>query len=84
MEPDHEQPRDDTMQDPQNAQMLKELHDFFMRPPHEGQPSRATQIDTLLVGVNTGRVIFKSMIFLTGVLIVVAQAWEHVRVFLHR
>lgn len=64
-----------------NAAMLRELYEFFLKPPHEGQPSRAAQIDMLLVGVNTGRLVFKTLLFVAAMLIAVSTTWEHIKHF---
>lgn len=62
--------------------MLRKLHDFFMEPIHEGQPTRAQQLDDILNTVKTGRLTFRAALYLAGALVALSAGWEHLKTWL--
>ena len=61
------------------AQKLDELHDFFMKPPLAGKPSRAQQIDDVLVAVRTGKLSVRALLWSAGALAAVAAAYAQIK-----
>lgn len=59
--------------------MLKELHDFWMKPSRKGRKSRAEQIDDVLTTVQTGRLTFRAVLYLAGALVGLSVSWEHIK-----
>ena len=57
--------------------MLQELHDFWMKPAVEGQPSRARQIDDVLTAVRTGHLTVRALLWIAGTFVAMKLAWDH-------
>jgi len=58
---------------------LAALHDFFMKPPLPGKPSRADQLDEILNGYRTGKMSIRAFIWLCGVVVAIAAAYSAVK-----
>lgn len=48
---------------------LRELHEFFMKPPVAGKPNRAQQIDDLLSAVRAGKMGARLALYVAGALV---------------
>lgn len=59
--------------------MIRELHDFFMKPSHPGKPTRAAQLDEILSVVKTGQLTFRAVLYLAGALVAISVGWQHLR-----
>lgn len=58
---------------------LDELHDFFMKPAVEGRPSRAQEIDDLLLTVRAGKLGWRIILSVCGLVIALAATWAILR-----
>ena len=62
----------------QDLAKLDEIHAFFFREHITGQPSRAQQIDEVLMAVRTGRNAFRAIAWLLGGVALRGAAWTYV------
>lgn len=59
----------------EQAEMMKRLDDFLFKPPIEGKPSRAQQIDELLAAVRAGKMGTRLLLWLAGVVAASTALW---------
>lgn len=60
-------------------QKLNDLHDFFMKPPVAGKPSRAQQIDDALNAIRSGKFTVRALLWACGAVVAVLAAWNAIR-----
>lgn len=61
---------------------LDELHAFFMRPRAPGRPSRAQDLDDVLMAVRTGKMGVRALLWFCGAIAAIAAAWVQLKGFL--
>lgn len=66
------------MMDEQEMEKLDEIHAFFFQEHIKGQPSRAQQIDEVLMAVRTGRNAFRAVAWMLGGVALIGAAWKYV------
>lgn len=59
-----------------NSRMKKfeDLHDYFMKPPLPGQPTRAAQLDEILTARISLKFSLRMMLWIAGLIATVASA----------
>lgn len=64
---------------PEDRQKLDDLHKFFMEKPRPNRPSRADQIDNLLLAVQTGKLSVRALLWLAGGVAAIAAAYTQIK-----
>lgn len=59
--------------------MVRELHDYFMVPEIEGKPSRAKQIDDVLMAARAGKMGARAVLWLCGFIISISATWSAIK-----
>ena len=62
-----------------DSERIASLYDYLMKPPVEGRPSRAQQLDDLLVGVRTGKLTIRAFMWFAGAVAAIGAAAEYIR-----
>lgn len=60
---------------PEQGKQLQELHDFWMKPPVAGRPSRAQLIDEVLRAYTAGGIVVRVFLWGCAAIVAVASAW---------
>ena len=55
--------------------MIREVHEFLFRPPVEGRPNRAVQLDEIMSAVRAGKMGTRILLWLSGVFVAFAAVW---------
>lgn len=66
----------------EQTRKLDELHAFFMKPRAPGRPSRAQELDDVLMGVRTGKLSIRVFMWACGAVVATAAAWSQLKGFL--
>lgn len=65
--------------DDKEREQLQQLHDFFMKPPVPGKPTRAQRIDDVLTAVTSGKMTMRVILWAAGALVAVGAAWSQLK-----
>jgi hypothetical protein len=72
---------DDHVEDHEFREMLRNVHDYFMKPRGMNLPSRAEELDDVLDAVRAGKFVVRAVLWFLGVIaaigaaIAVARGW---------
>lgn len=58
----------------EESQMIRDLHDFWMKPPLEGQSSRADEVSELLAAMRAGKLLTRFGLKICALLIAISGA----------
>lgn len=65
----------------EEKQMLRELHDFWMKPSRPGKPSRADKVDQIFTAVEAGKIGARFVLWACGFIAAVGAAWAAIKGF---
>jgi len=57
--------------------LIREVHEFWFKPPIEGKPNRAAQIDEVLGAVRAGKIGTRLLLWAAGIIAAFGVIWSN-------
>ena len=59
--------------------MIKEVHDWLLKPPIAGKPTRAVQLDDIMAAIRAGKLGGRAMLWIAGAIAALLAAWAQIK-----